>query len=242
MAGNLTGGPGSIWVWAEDLPHYKQSSQFALMSGGTHTGLNAFRNARTDNDTDNPLSTTPKYLYGIERDGKVYWSGSVILGVTKTVTGAMGDKSAAFPFTVSGLTNGKTYEFERFSSTDGTTWTKVSDGSLTAADGKISFSLKHYEKIEIAVPGGTSVTVSEENGQYRASYAIDGGSSTAGNTASGIVMDDDRIAAFTNDLPPVAPTGISISLIPFIWILILGTLLAMTALPIRRRRRGEMTE
>jgi hypothetical protein len=52
-------------------------------------------------------------------------------------------------------------------------------------------------------------------------------------------MDVDKTVAFTNDRPPIAPTGISTSLIPFAWILFLGALLSLAALPFRRRRRRE---
>ena len=84
VTGNLTGNPGSIWVWASNEPHYKQSKQFAVMDGGTYTGLNVFRNAQKDTETEKPLNTMPKYLYGVTRgsDGKVYWSGGADLTIT----------------------------------------------------------------------------------------------------------------------------------------------------------------
>ena len=73
VTGNISLSPGSIWVWAENQRHYEQSKQFAIMQNGTnYSGLSAFRNARTDAETKNPLNDNPLYLYGVKRgtDGK----------------------------------------------------------------------------------------------------------------------------------------------------------------------------
>ena len=84
--------PGSIWVWAEgeagkdgEINHYKVLKQFAVYGNGvkdalTNAGtleasLKAFRNARTDEATENATSS---YLDGTgegEDAGCIYWSG-----------------------------------------------------------------------------------------------------------------------------------------------------------------------
>ena len=70
VTGNLTGATGSVWVWAETLPHIRETEQFAVMTGGTWTGLSAFRDARTDADTGagseflrGMTGTNPSYVY-----------------------------------------------------------------------------------------------------------------------------------------------------------------------------------
>ena len=91
--GDLTGAEGSIWVWAENSVHYEQRRSFAVLEGVEFVEtaevdisnkkfdaehLKVFRNARDDNTTDNPMDSTPKWLYGtIEGDesGFVYWHG-----------------------------------------------------------------------------------------------------------------------------------------------------------------------
>ena len=243
VTGNVTSGAGSIWVWTSEQRHYEQSKQFAVMSGGTYTGLDAFRNARTDAETKNPLKSDPKYLYGIRRgsDGKVYWSGSMDLSVSKTVTGDFGDHSKEFSFTVSGLTGGETFDYTRYTSTNGTEWTEDTSGTLTAdAAGKISFSLKHYQKIVISIPGGTAVTVSEENGIYTPAYSVDKGTVTPGSATPGITLDTDKEVAFTNNLNAASPTGYRANMIPYALMLATGLLLGagMLLLPRRRRRGG----
>ena len=83
--------PGSIWIWAEgetgkngEINHYKVLKQFAVYGNGVkgtltnaalEASLKAFRNARTDEATENATSS---YLDGTgegEDAGCIYWSG-----------------------------------------------------------------------------------------------------------------------------------------------------------------------
>ena len=83
--------PGSIWIWAEgetgkdgEINHYKVLKQFAvygndvkgtLTNAALEASLKAFRNARTDEATENATSS---YLDGTgegEDAGCIYWSG-----------------------------------------------------------------------------------------------------------------------------------------------------------------------
>ena len=89
ITGELTGDDGSIWVWAESNNHYKTLTPFAVIdtSKVPITDANSetvgemfkvFRNARDDVETENPLSQTPAYLYGMLKPDEiqyVYWYG-----------------------------------------------------------------------------------------------------------------------------------------------------------------------
>lgn len=242
VTGELTGSEGSIWVWPENADHYKYGTQFATMQGGIRTGLNVFRNARTDSDTKNAALATPKYLYGVSHDGdtiNVYWNAAW-LTISKEIDGNIADMTQTFPFTVLGLTAGDTYAFIRYTSANGIDWTAETGtsatGTLTAdASGALSFTLGHHQRIVIIIPSGMGVTVSETNSIYKESYVIGNGSSTMGYTTESITMDDDTSVTFTNTLNAVAPTGYGTATIPYVLMLMAGLALVLT---LTRRRKG----
>lgn len=214
VTGQITSGVSSIAVWAEKSPHYIQNQQFALIKDGVdpaNLGLTAFRNAQTDNNTQNPLAGDPQYLYGIARDGKVYWSGGIDLTVSKTVTSIPGiteDPNQEFTFTVSGLNNGycrNTGCDYVIYTRDGTTWTIGESGKkiATGTDYSFTFALKHNQKIVISIPRGLTATVTETvptvPTEYDTpSYQVNGGTVTTGNSTSSLSMSMDTDVSFTN--------------------------------------------
>ena len=244
VTGDLTAADGSIWVWASEPLHYKQSKQFAVMSGGTHTGLEAFRNARTDADTDNPLYTTPAYLTGVSRDGMVYWTGGSELIVTKTITGRLADYNRVFDFVVDGLEAQESYAWQR-TTIDGSTWTpaasvaEASSGTVVAdANGRVSFKLRHNEIIRLAVPGDVSLTVTEDPGLYTASYVLDSGSSVTANTTVSLSMAQPHRVDYTNDFSNYADTALVVRTAPYAGLVAVGALLAVGVFLGRRERDG----
>ncbi len=252
VTGDITSDDGSIWVWAQDDPHFIQNQQFAVMEGGPHSGLGAFRNARPDSQTQNPLKNqegTPLYLYGVARDGKVYWSGSMNLTISKHITGSFAILTDEFSFTVSGLERDYQCDYARYTY-DGSEWKADTGtgakGKLTAdANGKLSGSalrLGNNQRIMISIPRGITVTVTEEEyGCYVPGYVVQAAGSdpadpVGSNTASNIAMNVDTAVDFTNNLEPVAPTGYHTDILPFLLLLVTGLLLASLA---GRRRKKE---
>jgi uncharacterized repeat protein (TIGR02543 family) len=80
ITGNITSGNGTIWVWANESPHYKTLCQFAKYTSAvtdTATTLAAFRNAQDDAITG--ADQVGEYLYGITKSDdtgrNVYWYG-----------------------------------------------------------------------------------------------------------------------------------------------------------------------
>ena len=240
VTGNITSGQGSIKVWAEQDRHYEQSKQFAVMDGGPWNGLDAFRNARTDDDTGNrPNDTgTIKYLYGVTRgnDGNVYWYGGAELTITKTVTGDMGDTTRAFTFTITGLPSGESYTYKKYSTTDGSTWTEVASGGEALTTGANTFTLTHRQKVVIeSLPLNTVLTIAEANDNYTTTWQLASNTATTGSSTS-VTLTDDAILAVTNNLPAVAPTGLSFAYAPFLLMAAAGIMLGLIG---RRKRREE---
>ena len=161
------------------------------MSGGPHNGLDAFRNARPNSQTQNAPtgSQNPKYLYGVARGTDVYWSGCVDLTITKTVTGDFADPTRVFDFTVRvpDLAAGDTCDVIYYTTADGTNWVVNGDASTLTADANhdLTFQLSHHQRIVISIPAGCEVTVTETTGvDYVPSYAIGSGAATQNNIAS----------------------------------------------------------
>ena len=78
VTGDITSGDGTIWVWAQESPHYLRDEQFAALKEGVSVSaasLQAFRNARPDSLTDNKLNS---YLFGSQRGGMVYWVDPIV--------------------------------------------------------------------------------------------------------------------------------------------------------------------
>lgn len=91
--GNLSSAQKSIWVWAEEEPHYKSTEQFAKFTNGVRDverTLSVFRNARTDEDSENSLGEPVTGTTG-DDPSSIYWTG--IKGERKVILRKIGQDS-----------------------------------------------------------------------------------------------------------------------------------------------------
>lgn len=149
------------------------------------------------------------------------------LTVSKTVTGGMADWSKPFTFTlaVEGSESGQTYQLVK----NGTTSTISSNGTFTQA---------HGESAVITLPMNKEITISEQNEDYTASWALNGGEKTKASVWTGALTDTSGAAlAFENDLSQDIPTGITLNALPYWLLLALGVGLALTLILLRGRNR-----
>ena len=103
--------------------------------------------------------------------------------------------------------------------------------------------MKHHQRIDFLISTGIA-TVTEVNGQYRASYQIDGGTEVPSTTSTTITSTIDlalggHTVAFTNDLPAVAPTGVRMHTSPFAIMLLAGMMLLFPAAYRGRKRKKD---
>ena len=157
VTGNMTCNEGSIWVWAENPKHYLQAMQFGILSGGTWLGLDAFRNARDDNETQNAQIGNHQWLYGLAgEDGQLYWYGCAEIPVTKTVVGSEGDRSKEFSFTI-----------QTDPAVESVAYTKNGTAGGTISGNGGVFTMKHGDTVALqGIPMYTNVTLTENNGDY----------------------------------------------------------------------------
>ena len=164
------------------------------------------------------------------------------LTLTKQVTGDMGDKSSTNQFefkleSVAGEVNGTTYAYTKSSTSSGTLTT--TSGKLTTTSN--TFTLAHGESIEIELPLNKAVVITETNGNYTTAWSKENNTAatlTNESTASvTVTLSGDATVTVTNTLNAVAPTGLTLTILPFL--LLLGAGLALGSVAVCRRKRQE---
>ena len=169
---------------------------------------------------------------------------SARLTITKNVTGAMGDRSAAnqFTFTLVSVADevaGTTYVWTKTAADNTTT-----SGTLTTTAGSNTFTLAHGENIVIDFPLNKAVEIEETNGEYTPSWSttdsdanlITGNGEPAKVT---ITLKDDADVTITNDRPALAPTGLHFDYRPFLLLLGAGVLIVLARTLGRKRRKDD---
>ena len=148
----------------------------------------------------------------------------------------MGDTTRAFTFTITGLPSGESYTYKKYSTTDGSTWTEVASGGEALTTGANTFTLTHRQKVVIeSLPLNTVLTIAEANDNYTTTWQLASNTATTGSSTS-VTLTDDAILAVTNNLPAVAPTGLSFAYAPFLLMAAAGIMLGLIG---RRKRREE---
>lgn len=99
VTGELTGGDGTIWVWAESEKHYGMNKDFALVTSPallTEATMHAFRNAREDAVT----GCGSEYLTGQvgSQQMRIAWTGGINVNFKKT--DGFGEKLEGAKFTL----------------------------------------------------------------------------------------------------------------------------------------------
>ena len=163
------------------------------------------------------------------------------LTVTKTVAGT-DNTSDVFDFTaeVEGIPDEVNYWWQKYSTSDGTTYTSMTGtgstgtGTLTSNANTIDFTLGHHQKIVIGgLPDSAIVTVTENNGLYTAAWLQDGNAiqQTDGDGTSSVIiaLTMNSVLEVTNtktqDAIIVAPTLYTSHHTPFVILLMVGVLL-----------------
>ena len=247
--------PGATDYTLVDAKNYKDDSTVTKTTNeeiGSHKKENGVTYVLTgwyaENDTTHgpkgdlvstwPHTPTPAQL----EDGTVNFYAEYVpmysqVTVSKTVTGALGDKAKEFSFTltVKDDSNGNEITGEMKAQ-------KGSAEEFTIKSGN-TFTLKDGENIVFTnVPTGETVTVTENdytgaNGGYTTSYVIDNGSSAPGREATLDSIDsNNHTIAFTNSKDVIPDTGITLHSMPYL--LVLAGVLVGGMAWMRRRKRS----
>ena len=175
----------------------------------------------------------------------------VDLKIVKSVTGEVGDQTKDFTFrlvSVENQTHGTMYAWIKYDanghiigSTDSTI-DSTPETPLSTKAGKNTFILQHNQYIVIEVPRNKTIVVEEVIGAsegYSTSWSVIGDSSQAGSTPEmNLKLTDNATVTVVNSKGEFypAPTGYTVTVAPYLFMLVLGSLLL--ALAGRRKTSG----
>lgn len=145
------------------------------------------------------IETEESYIYTLSVPNVIKDSTLKMLTIEKYVDGAFGDKGRDFNFTV---------KVEGAGDGEGFVWAKNGEQQTAMPRTGATFTLRHQESVEIALPVGVTVTVSEENGEYTPSCRLGDGAAEAVNRKK-ITFTDAATLTFTNTLNGEIATGIA---------------------------------
>lgn len=166
------------------------------------------------------------------------------LTISKKVTGNQGFRNKYFAFTVkiSGAAPETKYDVDLTGATSGSIAgaDATNPSSLYAGvDGSVTetFYLKNGESIIVrGLTAGTKYTVSEENEDYTASWALDNGGQIPGNSTGERSMGgESHSVEFTNHREGAVPTGILVDVAPYLIMVLIAC--GACALLFGRKRR-----
>ena len=166
-----------------------------------------------------------------EKGMAAFTNAAASLTISKTVTGAMGDRDKPFDFQITVTQDG----------TPVTGTFPTSGGTITLPND--TFQLKHGESITIyGLPVGASYTISEPDAEkdgYTTKVTVDNGAPTTGYKTTGTVENQVTMIAFGNHRETTTPTGIWLDTTPMILaVLVVFAAGAVLLLTRGRGRRG----
>ena len=192
-------------------------------AGGTGLEVAYFVLASTANNTASSTSYTGK------SDGFQNTYNSHTLTIKKEVTGNQGNRNQDFYFPITITNSEGTTKKYNYTKTGGT-------GTFTSETSQ-TISLKHGETIEITgLTAQDTYNVSEIAADgYTTTYKIGTGSETSDTAALTDTITADRTITFINTKNANTPTGVILTFMPYILMILAGFVVA--SLFLRRKRR-----
>ena len=152
-----------------------------------------------------------------------------LLTIEKKVEGAFGNKNKEFTFTFTTDDASASKEF---------IWAKNGDAQTETISSGDTFTMKHGDRIEIALSANIEVTIDEENEEYSTTYRLGTAEPQAGDTFTFTFTDSEKLVV-TNTLNGLIATGISSSLRSAIMMVLFPMTAIGGILYYKKRRRDE---
>lgn len=153
------------------------------------------------------------YIYTLSVPNTKKDPNLTLLTIEKQVNGAYGNKDRDFSFTI---------EITGADEGDAFTWAKNGEEQTGMPRTGGTFTMKHEDRIEIALPTNVTVKITEDNGEYTTSFKLGEQPASNGNSITFDFTDATKLIV-TNTLNGEVATGIASTI---------GTAIALTAIPI----------
>ena len=173
--------------------------------------------------------TDESFIFTLSVPNTVKDENLSILTIRKKVEGSFGNKTKDFIFNVN---------ISGAESDEGYAWAKNGEEQTAMPVTGGTFTMKHNDKIEIALPSGVQVTVTEDNEEYSTTFSIDNAETVSGNSII-FTFNDSAELIVTNTLNGVVATGITSSIARSVLLVIVPILPISIILCCKRRRKQQ---
>ncbi len=150
-----------------------------------------------------------------------------LLTIHKQVNGAFGNKDQDFSFTIEVSGAGEGEDF---------IWAKNGEEQTAMPRTGGIFTMKHDDRVEIALPIGVQVKITEDNGEYTTSFKLSGHSSVSGDNIT-FEFTEETALTVTNTIDGEIPTGISSTFKRALALTVIPAISAGILLCCKRRRK-----
>ena len=152
-----------------------------------------------------------------------------LLTIEKKVGGAFGNRNKEFSFTI---------EISNAGEGDDLVWAKNGEEQTAMPRTGGSFTMKHDDRIEIALPTGARVTITEDNAGYSTKFRLDDQDSVKDNTLSFDFSGAAKVVV-TNTLDGDVATGVSSAFGSSLTVMLVPAVSIGLMLYCKRRRKRE---
>lgn len=174
------------------------------------------------------VETEESYIYTLSVPNVKEDENLEFLTIEKKVGGAYGNRSKEFTFTVT---------VDGSDESEGYIWAKNGEEQTKMQKTGCKFTMKHNDRVEIALPKDVSVTVSEKNEHYASTFKL-GDSDPQSTDNVSFVFDGETHLLVTNTLDGAIATGIAGTLGRSLLLVILPTIPLGMVFCLKRRKRS----
>ena len=173
------------------------------------------------------VQTEDSYIYTLSVPNVKEDETLEFLTIEKTVVGAYGNRNKEFTFTVT---------VDNSQNSDGYQWAKNGEEQTLMPKEGCKFTMKHNDKVQIALPKNVNVTVSEKNEHYKSTFKRDDEEAKQTDNVSFVFVGESKLVVI-NRLDGDVATGIFGSMGRSLQLVIIPAFTIGIMVGLKRRKR-----